>query len=333
VGALLGVLERPAAWWLALAGFLARGGLLLVAAPILVIHTPAGVQTELSPLLVPFLLTNESASFVAFAVAASAGAALALLVGTLVGAWSETVLVRLMADDEGDPARAAAGSWSFVPHVLAARWLCHLPLIAALLWGAARIGATVYRELTVPFEVVTPIAVRIATAVPDALVIVGLAWLLGEAAGGLAAREVVLGGRGVARAAVAGWLGLAARPLASLATLAWTTLIVMVAVVPGLLGATAAWRWLREVLWQPGEPAAVAATLLLFVALWLATLTLTGVAAALRSAAWTAEWQRRVSERPVARITRQMGWEVGTIGDGEGTRPEGWPTTGASGRL
>ena len=51
VAALLHPLERPESWWVALAGFLARGGLLLFLLPILVLHTPAGVQTELSPLL------------------------------------------------------------------------------------------------------------------------------------------------------------------------------------------------------------------------------------------------------------------------------------------
>jgi hypothetical protein len=191
----------------------------------------------------------------------------------------------------------------------------------------------VYRELIVPFEVVTPLFVRILVAVPDAIAVIGLAWLLGEAAGGLAAREVVLGGRGGLGAAVAGWAGLLRRPLASVATLLWTSVVLIIAITPGLLSAAAAWRWVRAVLWDGGDPVEQIAALGVFVGLWLATLALTAFACAVRSSAWTAEWLRRRGGLVTAVEAPRVGRGVGTIGDGEGTRPEGWPSSGASGTL
>jgi hypothetical protein len=334
VAALLQSLERPASWWVALAGFLVRGGVMLFVLPILVLHTPAGVQTELSPLLVPFLFGGSSGGFVALTVSVAAVTAIALLVGGLVGAWSERLLIREAAEPEPDPDApdGPPAPASEILVVLATRWLAHVPLVLALAWGAARIVAAIYREVTVPFEVLTPLVVRIVAAVPDAIAVVGLAALLGEAAGGLAAREVVLGGQGAPRAAVAGWLGLVRRPLGSLATVLWTTLVLLVALVPGVLAAAAAWRWVRAVLWDGGDPQELVAALAAFVGLWLATLALTAFAAALRSSAWTAEWLRRHAG-PEPAGNRSFAWGVGTIGDGEGTRPDGWPSSGASGTL
>jgi hypothetical protein len=334
VAALLLTLERPASWWVALAGFLARGGLILFALPILVLHTPAGVQTELSPLLVPFLFGGSSSGFITLSITVAALGAFALLAGGIAGAWSDRVLILHAAYADADATGAAPeGDSRQVLVVLTARWLAHVPLLVALGWGAARVVTTVYREVTVPFEVVTPLLVRIVVAVPDALAVIGVAWLLGEAAGGLAAREVVLGRRGGLGAAVAGWAGIVRRPLASLATVGWTSLALAVAVGPGLLAAAAAWRWVRAVLWDGGEPLLVVAAIGVFIALWLATLALTGFACALRSNAWTAEWLRRRGRLVASEPTPPRGWAGGTIGDAEGTRQEGWPSSGASGTL
>jgi hypothetical protein len=115
--------------------------------------------------------------------------------------------------------------------------------------------------------------------------------------------------------------------------MAWTSVVVLLAVGPGLLAAAAAWRWVRAVLWDGGDPLQHVVAIGLFVGLWLATLALTGFAAALRSGAWTAEWLRRRGGLALTEDEPATGWAVGTIGDGEGTRPEGWPSSGASGTL
>ena len=46
-GAIVVTLVRPLSWLLGLAGFLAGGGLLLMAAPVVVLPTPTGIQNAL----------------------------------------------------------------------------------------------------------------------------------------------------------------------------------------------------------------------------------------------------------------------------------------------
>ena len=295
-GGLLQALEQPATWPVALAGFLARGGLVAFLFPIVVLPTPAAVQADLAPLFVPFVFGQTSPGLVALTIVVGGLALAWLVLGGLVGAWADVALARSF----GEPPEAPAGPDAGMPaptllptaRVLAARLLAHAPLAAALAWGALRIGEAGYRELVTPFEVATPLVIRIALAAPEALAVVGVAWLLGEAAGGLAAREIVLAGRTVPRAVVRGWVGLARRPFASLATVIATSLLLAVAVLPGLLAAGTAWSRLRMVLYD-GRLADLLLPLGVFVALWLGALILAGVATAARSAIWTGVWLRR----------------------------------------
>lgn len=331
MSAVLSTLERPAGWAIALAGFLARGGVIVFLLPIVTIPTPAGIQARLSPLLVPFAFGEVAPGFVLL-VAGLASVALAwIVVGGLVGAWSEVQLVRDAAAQQEPPVSTSAGGPRVVLEVLAARLLAHVPLGAALAWGAARIVDVTYAELTTPFEVVTPLAVRIVAAAPDAVAAVVGTWLLGEAAGGLAAREIIVDRRDPLAAVVTGWFRIVRRPVSALATIGSTSLALVVTIAPGLVAAGAAWSWVRTVLFDAGNPAELAVPLAVFVALWLGALALTGFGAALRSNAWTIEWLRRRQTGPLADGDRTTGTRpVGTIGDGEPTQQGGWPSPGAS---
>ena len=334
VAALLLTLERPAGWAIALAGFLARGGLVVFLLPIMILPTPAGLQAQMAPLVVPFLF-GEVGTGVLVLAAALAGLVLAwLVIGGLIGAWTDVQLIRDAVAEDAITTVPAHGP-RIVMDVLAARLITHAPLAVALAWGAARIVATVYAELLTPFEVVTPIAVRIVAGAPDAVGAVVATWLLGEAAGGLAAREVAVMGRAAPAAAVAGWIQLLGRPLASAGTFGLTSAALVIAVAPGLVAATVAWSWVRAVLFGSGQPGELVVALAAFVGLWLGALALAGFGTALRSNAWTTEWLRRRSGQPEAPgATPPMGWPiVGTIGDAEATRPGGWPSSGASGTV
>jgi hypothetical protein len=191
-----------------------------------------------------------------------------------------------------------------------------LPFVVAIVWGAIPAYAAAYAELLTPFEVVTPLALRIIAAVPGVVALVVATWLLGEAAGGLAVRELVLGGRSILASVAHGWLAIVRRPVATVATLAVGTLIVGIAILPGLVAAGTAWHRLRAVLYE-GRIEDVPLPLLAFVGLWLGGLVLAAVSTA---AIWTAEWQRRRSP-------------VGTIGGDDGTDRGGWPTRDRSGTL
>jgi hypothetical protein len=211
------------------------------------------------------------------------------------------------------------------------RLLAHAPLALGLAWGAARIGQAGYRELVNPLEVVSPLAVRVVSAVPDAVAVVLLTWLIGEAAGGLAARHLVLGGTTPGRSVREGYLDLIRYP-SSLATFGLTTLGLFVTLAPSVVAAGVGWSWVRTMLLGGGLLPETMASVVLFIVLWLGGLVLAAGVAAWRSYAWTAEWMRhRVAP----------GWEggtaaeheVGTIGGSESPRPGGWSSSGSSGTV
>jgi hypothetical protein len=331
-------LERPALWGLSLAGFLARGGILVFLLPILVLPTPAGLQAELAPLLVPFVFGQPAVGLVRLVGSVAVLLIAALLIGGLLGAWADRGLIREVAVAGGREARASRDPGRELVHVLVARLLAHLPLAVALGWGAVRIGEVFYREVTVPFEVATPVVLRVVSAVPDSIAIILGAWVLGEAAGSIAAREVVLGRRPAPAAAVLGWLRLARRPLSTAATILATTVVVALAVIPAVAAATVAWSRLRWLLWDDAPGLVVAVAVGLFVALWLGGLVLAAGATAWRSILWTGEWQRNQTfgrgqtDPATAEAALVQAGAPGTIG-ADGRRPGGWPTTGTSGRL
>jgi hypothetical protein len=333
LGGALGALSAPAAWPVALAGFLARGGLILFLVPIVVLPTPAGVANVVAPWVVPFAFGQVSAEVVVI-LAITVGATVAgIVAGGMLGAWADAILVRDAAANE------ELGFGAFVPpprrgsvgDAFAVRLLAHTPLAVALAWGAARIGEAGYRELVNPLEVVSPLVIRVVSAVPDAVVVVLAAWLVGEAAGGLAVRHLVLGGASPGRSLREAYHDLVRYP-ASVATLVLTTFGLFVTLVPSVIAAGVGWSWARLMLLGGTLPLEGMAAIILFVVLWLGGLALAAGVAAWRSYAWTAEWLRhRVAS----------GWdigpaaehEVGTIGGSGSPRPGGWSSSGSSGTV
>jgi hypothetical protein len=333
LGGTLGALSAPAAWPVALAGFLARGGLILFLLPIIVLPTPAGVANVVAPWLVPFVFGQVSAEVVAILAITVAVGAGWIVAGGILGGWADVVLIRDAAANE------ELGFGSIVPpprrglavRVFALRLLAHAPLAAALAWGAARIGQAGYRELVNPLEVVSPLAVRVISAVPDAVALVLVTWLIGEAAGGLAARHHVLGGMSPGRSLREAYLDLV-RYRSSLATLVLTTFGLLVTLVPSVVAAGVGWSWARVILLGGALPPEAVLAIVLFVVLWLGGLALAAGVAAWRSYAWTAEWLRhRVgSGWDVGTVAEH---EVGTIGGSSSPRPGGWSSTGSSGTV
>jgi hypothetical protein len=100
LGGALGALSAPAAWPVALAGFLARGGLILFLVPIIVLPTPAGVANVVAPWLVPFVFGQVSVEVVvilALTVAATVGW---IVAGGLLGGWADSLLIREAAANQ-----------------------------------------------------------------------------------------------------------------------------------------------------------------------------------------------------------------------------------------
>ena len=165
-------------------------------APIVVLPSAVSLSNVLTPLLSTVVFRGY-ASIVLPLLAVGLGGLLWLLGGGLVAAAAESEGVRTIAADDdawpaGRPPRVLDPAEHPAWRVLTVRLIAHLPLLLAVSWGAFRIVAVTYRELTVPSDVAVGIAFRVARGAPDAVAVVIGAWILGETVGGIAARRVIL---------------------------------------------------------------------------------------------------------------------------------------------
>jgi hypothetical protein len=346
---LLVTLGKPAWWLLALAGFLARGGLLLAVLPIVSLPSPLVLSNLVSPVVVPLALGRLDPVVVlavGFLVVALLGW---LVVGGLVGAATDLALIREATDaaaDEGvggtaGGARATPESpprdeRGLIARVLAVRLLCHVPFAVLLVIGSVGIANIAYGELTRPAEVATPLVVRILVAAARPIAALVVAWLLGELAGGVAARRVVLLGEAV-RAAVGGAIAMVVRrPLSFLLPGLVMTLPLLLILGGTLGGARIAWLAVDDALADPSlDGGAAGLSLVTFVAIWLAALALIGLVAAARSAAMTFETVRAGAARESSAAANGRSGDAGggTFGASVHHRSGDWPVGHDGGSL
>ena len=241
IGALLVTLATPATWPLALGAFLLRGGILLVVVPVVVMPTPVGLANAFGPLVTAIALGSVTGSMIA-AGGAAVLAVVALLFG---GAWLAAALeaetIRIVALDEDlaarRPGRELSARRGVALRILVARLVALVPLLVAFAWGSVRLVSVAYRELTSPFDVVTPIAIRVLRETPEVIAAVVVAWMIGEIVGAMAARRIVLDGDGVGRA-LAGAIGTGVRhPVATLARFWAPALVLLAVLVPAAFAA------------------------------------------------------------------------------------------------
>lgn len=291
--ALLTTLASPATWPMALATFLLRGGVLVVALPILVLPSPVGLGNLLGPTIMDVAfqgLTPGIALFVVVFVAAFLGW---IVVGGLIAGALEAAAIRtVIADDVLAPrdheARAAAPSDTLTPaRILGARVIAHLPTAIVFIWASTRLVAIAYRELTSPSDVAVPIAMRVIGGAPEAVAVVGTVLILGEVVGALAARRIVLGEPNVWRALRGSILALGRRPITVLGGFIVPALGLMLVLAPAASAASASWTAVRAALQGPGEAFWGTLLVVLFVGLWMVGLALVAVISAWRAAVWT----------------------------------------------
>ena len=285
------ILARPATWPLALLTFLLRGGLLFVAAPILVLPSAVG----LANVVVPWLSALVFGGLTGPIVLGITGTGLAIGTWIIAGGWlaaaAEVEAIRLIADEEevGGSSDSVAGGRTW--RIMVVRWLASIPLLIGATYALARLITIAYAELTVPSSVELPVAVRVAAAAPDALVIVGVTWAVGGLVGGFAARHLVLRGSGIGGAVRASLAYVLRHPMRSLVAFGVPLVAQVGALVIGMLAAAAAWVLVRSSLADGGALAAVLAVLVLAAA-WGIGLGLLAVAGAWRAAALTVEVAR-----------------------------------------
>jgi hypothetical protein len=298
VAALLATLSRPRWWAMALAGFLVRGGLLLVLLPIVRLPTTAGLANDLGPMLVGFVFGGPSLPFLVLVGTFVLGTLAWLVAGGLVGGWLDLALVREIAaaeELEGMPTPPAGDA----VRAFGARVATHVPTVMVLVWGAVSLVDAAYQELIRPGDPGLPVPVRVALRIPAVVGLLVAAWIVGEAAGGLAVRHLAWGAS-LPRALGRGFRALA-RPSA-IVTLALTNGALVMAILGSGTAASIAWEQLRVVLLDGGTGVEVRLALIVFSVTWIAGLWLIALAVTWRAVAWTFETGRslpHVVTRPI----------------------------------
>jgi hypothetical protein len=290
LAALVAVLDQPRWWAIALAGFLVRGGWLVLLVALVELPSPAGLANLLGPTVVAVVLGEPSVELALLALAA-VGLVLAALVGTtLLGTWLELGLVaEAAASEEVGLARAVARPdlW----RAAGSRLVAHLPSAVVLAWATVRVGEATYAELIGPGDAAVPVILRVLSRVPEAVLAAVAVWLVGEAVGGAAVRRLAAGD-GQPAALARGLLAVLGRR-SGLATLAISSLAVFVCLGLVLVASRLAWLAVRTAL--VGGGAGLEATILigLLSVVWLAGLWTMALVVAWRGVAWTAEVHRR----------------------------------------
>ena len=286
-------LARPRWWLLALAGFLVRGGIVLLVVPIVVLPTVAGLSIALAPLLGDIVMGGSPGSALAVLVSILAAIALGVILSGLAGTWFDLTLlddaVAVPGIGANDPGRSQSLSRAF-----SARLAAHLLTAVAAGFAAVRIVDATYGELVAPTHPGVPLVLRVVIAAPEAVAVLGLAWVLAEASGGASLRRFASAGGGgsISAAIVAGFRTVFRA--SGLATLVVTDLAVVAAGVPLWIVASLAFDNVRTVVSDGGSAPALGLALVILILAWAAGLWLLGIGLAWRATAWTAESLRHL---------------------------------------
>jgi len=278
----------PASWPVALAGFLARGGIVLFALPVLVLPTPTGLATLFGPTVVSVALNGPDPALVGLAAAGLALATLAVILGTAVGAMSDAAVIAAVAGTLDPTATRSSDDAGTIARIAAVRLVALVPVVLAIAWAGPRLVTATYDELVLPSDVAIPLVLRVAGTAAGTLAVAGLTWLVCEAIAGVAARAVVLRGDGVGRALAGGLAFLIRHPADSLGALLGGLAVLLVVLVPSLALVTLTWSAARDALAPGGEPLLAIILGMALATIWLTALALTAIGATWRSAIWTA---------------------------------------------
>lgn len=286
LGALLATLARPRWWVLSLAAFLVRGGALLAILPVVALPSVAGLAASLGPILVGFVFGQPSAAALILTAALVVGLAAWLALSANVGAWLDVALADEAASDEDLVSPRPALGRPSARRAASARLLAHLPTAVAVAFAASRIIDAGYQEFIQPGDAAIPVILRVAGRAPEAVAALAITTLVGEAAGGVAVRLLMVGA--TVPAAVARGFARLARPT-GLATFVLTNAVIAAVGVPWWAAISMAWDDARIALVDGATGTAAGLAIGLFLVTWLAGLWILAVAIAWRATAWTAE--------------------------------------------
>jgi hypothetical protein len=274
--------ERPSLWIVALCGFLARGGIVLLIVPLVPLPSTVGMATFVGPTSVTAAgLTPDGIVRVALVVALAVGW---LVAGSLVGALTDRAAVRTVAWN-GDVVER--GGRRVLLRLAGLRLIALVPLIAVVAIAARSVGELVYQELILPSDISAPIVLRVVQGARLQVIAIALAWVAGEVLGGIAVRLVVLEDRSIGQAIGSAVAFVVRHPLATLVATVAGLGGLLVAIAVALVAIGAAWASLAEAVSGPIDGAALIRTTILLVAAWAASAALVAIVAAWRGAVWT----------------------------------------------
>lgn len=296
----------------ALAGFLLRGGIVLLLLPSVVMPSVLGVAGATG--VDAFGIDGRPTPWL-FQVAAIVSVAtalwlvLALMIGSLIDVW--------LIDAALGPDEAAAGRPRPLPDLrilldlAVIRAVCLVPLAGAIYWASSLAYDTVYRELITPTNLATPLALRVVGDAAGALLVVALVWLVSEVIAAIAVRRLVLLDAGIWRSIGGAFIHIFRRPVSSASTVIATFGASILATGLAMVATAVTFDWCR-VAARSQQPIPltiglgslsttrdfrpivfILATVALAV-VWVAALAVSGIASAWRSAALTFETAARV---------------------------------------
>lgn len=315
----------------ALAGFLVRGGILVLALPAVVLPSVIGLAGATG--VDAFGIDGRpTALLIGIVFVGVVGVVVWLAVASFVGSLIDVWLIEAALDGAGTPVREGRPlpRTGLLIDMISVRGFCFLPLAGALAWASSRIYSAAYAELTTPTNLVTPLPVRVIESAADAVVVVFVAWLVTETIAAIAVRRMVLADHGVGRSIGGAIVQVVRRPLSTAGTVVTTAGVTLVATVLAVAATATAFDWCR-VAARNEQPIAITLglnplsttrdfrpvvfvlTALVLAMAWVAAAALSGMASAWRSAAWTGEVLASVSS---ARFGTE-GAELGLSGENQ----------------
>lgn len=302
------VAGRPSLWLIGGLGFACRGGIAVLALPMLVVPTPVEVRLLLGESLGSAGLTPEF--FAALVPVAAVGAVLGLIVLVLIAQSELAAFERFVADPESAELRdrhephalTAAARRRVLVSLFVIECLAVLAMLIAALPLARAVGEVTLQELLRPSPGNASLYSRVLFGVREPLLVLLPAIVLVDAFSATAARRLLASAFGLAPAGRTGGVAslwrLVAEPIrhplrvAGTSVLGWT--ISLGVLLPAAWALTVAAEATRATHLAPHAtdpeiiPAVVVMTLV-FVAVWVAIVLLAGFVSAVRAALWTAE--------------------------------------------
>lgn len=277
---------RPDILPVALVAFLLRGGIVLVAIPFLVLPSPIGIASWVGADAIT--AAGPTGRFVALATALAGIAAGVAIVSIVLAAAADHVVLGAWAEDAGLRGAHRRGAAATIARIVAVRLIAAIPPLAATAWAVPRVADATYRALTLPEDLATPLALRVATMVPEALVALVVGLLVGELAAALATVHVAADGDGATRALVRIGSDLLRRPVPVLGAFAAGVALLVAGLGLPIAAGFVAWGEARRALAGGGDLVGAILGVVGFVAALLAALAVAAAVATWRRASLAA---------------------------------------------